>query len=142
MDINFIPIQNLNVNSKEIIRIYSQLTNCPKISNEQIINFIELLPKNNKIYCMKVNNNIVGFGTIIIEQKITHNLGFVGHIEDIIISKEYTGKGYGKKLINFLVNIAKKYECYKVILNCSEDNILFYEKCGFNKKNIEMSLYF
>ena len=142
MDINFIPIQKLNIDSKEIIRIYSQLTFCSNLSNEEIINFINLLPENNKIYCMKVGCNIVGFGTIIIEQKIIHNLGFVGHIEDIIISKEYSGKGYGKKLIKFLINIAKKYACYKVILNCSEDNILFYEKCGFNKKNIEMSIYF
>ena len=142
MDIHFIPIQNLNIDSKEIIKIYSQLTFCPEISNKDLINFIKSLPKNNKIYCMKVDDNIIGFGTIIIEQKITHNLSFVGHIEDIIISKEYSGKGYGKKLINFLINIAKKYKCYKVILNCSEDNIGFYEKCGFNKKNIEMSIYF
>ena len=103
MEVNFIPIQNLNIDSKEIVKIYSQLTNCPEVSNEQIINFKKSLPENNKIYCMKVDDYIVGFGTIIIEQKITHNLGFVGHIEDIIISKEYSGKGYGKKLIFWLI---------------------------------------
>lgn len=42
MDINFIPIQNLNIELKEIIRIYSQLTNCPKISNEEIRKIIKI----------------------------------------------------------------------------------------------------
>ena len=141
MDIDFIPIQKLDINVSEIIKIYSQLTECSKISNEQLVKFKKTLPKNIKIYCIKVNNNIIGFGTIIIEQKITHNLGYVGHIEDIIISKEYSGRGYGKKLINFLINVGKNNNCYKIILNCSEDNILFYEKCGFKQKNVEMSLY-
>lgn len=142
MNTEFIPIQELNVDSQEIIKIYRQLTTCFNLCNKQIKKFIKSLPENNKIYGMKVDNNIIGFGTVIIEPKITHNLGHVGHIEDIIISKEYSGKGHGKKLVNFLISIANNYKCYKVILNCSENNILFYEKCGFKQKNYEMSLYF
>ena len=28
--------------------------------------------------------------------------------------------------------------CYKVILDCNEDNVTFYEKCGLIKKEIQM----
>jgi glucosamine-phosphate N-acetyltransferase len=142
MDIKFIQIQDLNIDSEKITKIYNQLTECPKLNNTQISNFKNVLCKNTKIYCMKVNNDIIGFGTIIIEQKITHNLCHVGHIEDIIIDKKFLKKGYGKKLINFLISIGRDNNCYKIILNCLEDNILFYEKCGFKQKNVEMSLYF
>lgn len=28
--------------------------------------------------------------------------------------------------------------CYKVILDCSEDNVPFYEKCGLTRKEVQM----
>lgn len=28
--------------------------------------------------------------------------------------------------------------CYKVILDCSEDNIAFYQKCGLERKEVQM----
>lgn len=28
--------------------------------------------------------------------------------------------------------------CYKVILDCSEDNVPFYQKCGLVKKEVQM----
>lgn len=31
--------------------------------------------------------------------------------------------------------------CYKIILDCSQKNIPFYEKCGFSHKEYEMVLY-
>lgn len=33
---------------------------------------------------------------------------------------------------------AKEVGCYKVILDCSEDNVNFYQKCGFTKKEVQM----
>ena len=29
-----------------------------------------------------------------------------------------------------------------MILNCNENNKIFYEKCGFKQKEVEMTLYF
>ncbi|MFS7921590.1 putative glucosamine-phosphate N-acetyltransferase transcription regulator GNAT family [Helianthus anomalus] len=48
----------------------------------------------------------------------------------------------GKKVVGFLVDHARLTGCYKVILDCSEDNRAFYEKCGFKKKEIQMVKYF
>ncbi|KAJ1500746.1 hypothetical protein HMI55_003750, partial [Coelomomyces lativittatus] len=41
-------------------------------------------------------------------------------------------------VLNALTSIGKKVGCYKIILNCAENNITFYEKCGFVKKEVEM----
>ena len=40
----------------------------------------------------------------------------------------------------FLKDVADSLGCYKAILDCSEANIPFYEKCGFDKKGIQMSV--
>ena len=93
--------------------------------------FISNIPYNQHIYIMLKNKVPVGMGTIIIENKIIHNFGKVGHIEDIVIDKNFRGMNLGKELINFLKNIAIKNNCYKIILNCSEKVKKFYEKSDF-----------
>ena len=91
-----------------------------------------------------VNNvqTIVGSVTIFIETKIIHNFGKVAHVEDVIVDNTCRGKGLGKMLVQKCIDYAQKHDCYKIILNCSDENIPFYEKCGFSKKENEMTLYF
>ena len=79
-------------------------------------------------------------GTLVIEKTYLWGSN-VGHIEDIIIDKNHRGKGYGKILLNKIIEKSKKYGCYKIILYCEEKNVGFYEKNGFQQKNVEMSLY-
>ena len=45
------------------------------------------------------------------------------------------------RLVDYLINEAKRKGCYKVILNCKEDNVRFYEKCGLKRHGIEMKRY-
>jgi glucosamine-phosphate N-acetyltransferase len=87
-------------------------------------------------------NQIIASGSIYIEKKFIHKLGSTGHIEDIVVNKEYRGKGFGKAIVTKLSEYAKKVGCYKVILNCSEKNIPFYEKCSFKAKEYVMASYF
>ena len=83
---------------------------------------------------------MVAIGTIFIEHKLIHNCSYVGHIEDIVVHEKYRNMSFGKSLIDYLVNIAKERQAYKVILNCSEEKIGFYQKCGFYKSNVEMRI--
>eukprot|EP01095_Lingulamoeba_sp_RSL-Kostka_P015402 TRINITY_DN707_c0_g1_i2.p1 TRINITY_DN707_c0_g1~~TRINITY_DN707_c0_g1_i2.p1 ORF type:complete len:105 (+),score=13.02 TRINITY_DN707_c0_g1_i2:209-523(+) len=48
---------------------------------------------------------------------------------------------YGIRIIDQLVEIGHALGCYKIILDCSEKNVTFYNKCGFKKKEIQMVLY-
>ncbi|TAQ84358.1 hypothetical protein B7494_g7311 [Chlorociboria aeruginascens] len=85
---------------------------------------------------------IVGTGALIVERKFIHNLGIVGHIEDIAVDKDQQGKKLGLKIIQALDFIAEKVGCYKTILDCSEANEGFYVKCGFKRAGLEMAHYY
>jgi glucosamine-phosphate N-acetyltransferase len=128
---------------KGYIKLIKKLSNFNNdILYEQFNNYINNLNNNYKIIVILLNDIIIGSGTIFIENKIIHNFGNVAHIEDIIIDNNYRNLKLGKKLIDKLIFIAKENNCYKIILNCNDDNILFYEKCGFIKKENQMALYF
>ena len=88
----------------------------------------------------KQNRQVIGTATLLIEQKFIHNGGKVGHIEDVVTRKGYEGKGIGKKIIEELIKIATENECYKVILDCNEKVMEFYEKMGFRKHAIMMRI--
>jgi glucosamine-phosphate N-acetyltransferase len=85
------------------------------------------------IYVVTYNGEVIGATTLLIEQKFIHDGGKVGHIEDVVVRKEYQGKGVGKKIVNALLKYAEKKGCYKTILDCSDDLIPFYENIGFKR---------
>jgi len=89
----------------------------------------------------KKSDKIVGVGAVFIERKFLRGLGKVGHIEDIAVDKNQQGKKLGLRIIQALTHISESSGCYKTILNCSDDNIPFYQKCGFEKKENEMAKY-
>ena len=76
------------------------------------------------------------------KKKILRNYGRVGHIEDIVVDKKLRGYGLGSIIVKHLVDISESLNCYKCILDCSEENIKFYEKCGFLRKGVQMGIYF
>ncbi|TRZ79023.1 MAG: GNAT family N-acetyltransferase [Nitrosopumilales archaeon] len=108
----------------------------PKKANS-IFNKISKNP-DHVIYVAIYNGEIIGATTLLIEQKFIHDGGKVGHIEDVVVRKEYQGKGVGKKIVNALLKYAKKKGCYKIILDCSEDLIPFYENMGFKRHSNSM----
>lgn len=82
---------------------------------------------------------IVGNGVIFVSQQC----GFKhGMIEDIVVLKRLQGKGLGKLIIDILLGHAKRLECQKVTLDCSEENIGFYQKCGLVRCGVGIGLYF
>lgn len=46
-----------------------------------------------------------------------------------------------RRLLAALTHAAKARGCYKVILDCSEANAAFYEKCGLVRKEVQMVRY-
>ena len=84
---------------------------------------------------------VAAAGTILVERKFVHANGLVGHIEDIVVHKDYRNLQFGRYIIDQLKWIGEKNGCYKIILDCSERNVPFYVKCGFIRKEVEMALY-
>jgi len=123
-------------------------SNNEKLTYKKFKKYVKKIKKYNQYnYVMetgdKTSRYIMGIGSLHILHKFSHNFGKVGQIEDIVIHKDYRKNGYGKLLVHYLIAVAKEKECYKVILNCKEENKGFYERLGFsNKNNYQMSLYF
>ncbi|KEF61729.1 glucosamine-phosphate N-acetyltransferase [Exophiala aquamarina CBS 119918] len=88
------------------------------------------------------SDTVVGTGAVIVERKFIHNMGLVGHIEDIAVAKNQQGKKLGLRVIQALDSVAEKVGCYKSILDCSEANEGFYVKCGFKRAGLEMAHYY
>lgn len=94
--------------------------------------FNEILSDPNYIIKIaEIDGKIVGSTTLFIELKFIHELGMVGHIEDVVTDKNFQGYGIGKKIILSLLDEAKNRGCYKTILDCDDDLIPFYEKITF-----------
>ena len=74
---------------------------------------------------------IIGTATILVENKLLHYGSCVGHIEDVVVDKNSRLSGVGKELVKACVDFGRYKKCYKVILDCSKENIPFYEHCGF-----------
>ncbi len=108
---------------------------------ETFCQFVKKLNENHIIKLIKMKNSkkIVGSITVLIEEKLIHNFGKVAHIEDVVVDESMRGFGLGKKLLE----IAEKEcdGCYKIILDCSNENVKFYEKCGYEWKGNEMARY-
>ena len=90
------------------------------------------------IHVAEVNGKVVGSTTLLIEQKFIHEGGKVGHIEDVVVSKEFEGRGIGIKLVTSLLEVAKAKYCYKTILDCKDELIPFYERIGFKQESNQM----
>ena len=81
------------------------------------------------------DKKVVGTTTLFIEQKLIHDGGFVGHIEDVVVRKDYEGKGVGIRLVTSMLERAKEKNCYKTILDCKDDVKKFYERIGFKTES-------
>ena len=126
---------------KNYLNLISQLTNEDiECTYEEFVN--NLNDMKSDIYVIESEGIIIASITLLFEKKFIHNLSKVCHIEDVIVDKNYHKKGIGSKLINFSILKAKEEECYKIILNCKDKLVNFYNRFGFNNKNQEMSLYF
>lgn len=122
---NFEIKENIVPNMDELIVLYdnvgwSNYTNNPQMLKEAYNNSLKIISvwdKNQLVGIVRV----VGDGYSII------------YIQDLLILKEYQGKGIGSKLLDI---IFEKYEnvYQKILLTDNQiSTVKFYERCGFSK---------
>ena len=118
----------------ESLDFLRKASNIDKNKAKEILKKIKLNP-NHIIHVAIDDKKIVGSTTLLIEQKFIHDGGLVGHIEDVVVRKEYEGKGIGIKLVMSMLERAKEKNCYKTILDCKDDVKQFYERIGFKRES-------
>ena len=107
------------------------------LDKNKVKEILEKIKQNtNQIIQVAIDDKkIVGCITLLIEQKFIHDGGLVGHIEDVVVRKDYEGKGIGMKLVTSMLEYAKRKNCYKTILDCKDDVKQFYERIGFKHES-------
>lgn len=149
MDNYGIEFRHITINDyKYVVKLLGQLTTVGEISQVKFTDFVSKLNSNHFVVCCEYydieadDKIIVAIGTVFIEKKLTHGCGKVAHIEDVVVDTSFRNFHIGTQLIKHLVTMSKDKDVYKVILNCSEQNKTFYEKCGFQKDQHQMKIVF
>lgn len=144
--INKIFIEKLRKEDvKNLIELYKQLN--PEIDIDSVSPILMddyfygiSLGGNFNIFVLKVDNKIVSTCTFAIIPNIAQGMKPNGIIESFVTDKDNRRKGYGKKLIEYILEFARDIGCLKVSLLTKNDNeaIQIYENVGF-KENIRRS---
>ena len=142
-NINSIELTEKNYN--EIVELYNQLSlsiDKDHLTIDKMAKIISNIKDNHYIFVYVVDNKIIGAITLFIEQKIIHNGKCVGHIEDVVVHQDYRNNNIASLLLDHAIEVSKKGNCYKCILDCIPELEKFYGKKGFKNKGSYMGLYF
>lgn len=93
-------------------------------------------------YVARLDGQVVGTASLVVERKFIHRGGKVGHIEDVAVAKEHQKKGIGTQLVQHATAEAHKLGCYKVILDCFDHLAPFYARLGYRTFNVGMRIDF
>jgi len=66
-----------------------------------------------------------------------------GFIEDVFVNEDFRNDGYGRRLVQIAVELAKDRGCYKLVLTTSKDWLVhWYESLGFCVQGTELRMDF
>ncbi len=102
---------------------------------QRIFNRIRLYP-DYKIYVAKADHRIVGTFSLLMMDKLAHLGAKSGIVDDVMVHQDWQGKGIGKKMMQFAMELCREADCYKLTLSSDMKRELahqFYEKLGFKK---------
>lgn len=119
--------------SEDFVKVLNDLAET-KFDYDELCKVYDLRSKFGiRTYIAVRDSELVGTISAIMEPKFIHGGSIVCHIEDVVVKKDTQGSGVGKLMMDYIEQMAKAMGCYKIILDCSDDNIPFYEKCGFKR---------
>lgn len=90
---------------------------------------------NHHIIVNEQDGKIVSSCVCVIIPNLTRNVRPYAFVENVVTHSDYCGKGYATDCLNYAKELAKKAECYKMMLltGSKEDSTLnFYTKAGYN----------
>lgn len=118
------------------MNILSQLTKIGEVTKEKFEErFLKMKSCLDTYYVLVVEdtsrNQIIGTATLVVEQKFIRGASCRGRIEDVVVSEDYRGKELGKLLVDTATLLGKEVKCYKISLECKEQNVSFYKTFGY-----------
>jgi GNAT superfamily N-acetyltransferase len=99
---------------------------------------------NNELVVMEDNGEVIGTMQLTFIPSLNYCGGTRMLIESVRVRDDLTGKGYGSKLIEYAIDIAKEKKCKMVQLTTDKkrkDAHRFYERLGFSATHEGMKLH-
>ncbi|BFZ12275.1 hypothetical protein BsWGS_15314 [Bradybaena similaris] len=123
---------------KGYLDLLQQLTTVGDVTRDQFVDrFQKMKACPDSYYVVVIEDSetgqIIGSATLVKEQKFIHGASSRGRVEDVIVSDLYRGRELGKLLVDVLVCLSRQLNCYKVSLECKDENLKFYSQFGFEK---------
>lgn len=87
------------------------------------------------------SSKIIWSATVYVLRHLLRWWVYTAHIEEICVHDEYQWQWIWSQLLKGTIDYGRKQWCYKAILNCEEHNVEWYEKYGFERKEVEMKIY-
>ena len=115
------------------LKTLSALKPCELSEERAIWVYRRRLRQKIQTYVALLDGEIVGTASLIIEPKFINDGGIVGHIEDVAVRNDTQLHGIGGQLVRHLLEVSRREGCYKVILDCADHVVPFYEKLGFHR---------
>lgn len=105
-----------------------------EITEKQKEIFKTILANDNQAILIYENGGkLIGTATVLKRENLTHRGNPAGYIENVVVDEKYRGKGIGQELVAKGVELAKGWNCYKIILTCKPELAEFYGKSGFKE---------
>ncbi|MDD5568983.1 MAG: GNAT family N-acetyltransferase [Candidatus Pacebacteria bacterium] len=93
----------------------------------------EILSKSSFVYSVWDGKKLIGMGRLVED-------GVMCMLYDVVVHKNYQGKGIGKLIINKLVDQTKGKKYCLIALFTNKDKVKFYKKLGFEVATVAMEL--
>ena len=126
---------------KGLMSLYMQLHNNPMPEQtEEMMNLWEQIieDENHHIIVAEEDGKIVSSCVCVIIPNLTHGQMPYAFIENVVTDSDYRKRGLATACLDYAKEIAKKENCYKMMLltgSKEESTLNFYERAGYNRKD-------
>lgn len=94
--------------------------------------------ENHHIIVNESDGRIVSSCVCVIIPNLTRGIRPYAFVENVVTNKDYRGRGYATECLAYAKEIAKKSNCYKMMLltgSKREATLKFYENAGYNSSD-------
>jgi GNAT superfamily N-acetyltransferase len=86
--------------------------------------------------CATDDQRVIGFGSLTLKNNLWQE-GYVGHVDELVVDGTYRSRGFGKLLLNQIIELARRTGCRRVELDSAfhrKEAHMFYEQHGFENR--------
>jgi len=88
------------------------------------------------VYVAMLSGSVIGTFELLIMDNLAHMGSPSGVLEDVVVHRDWQGKGVGKQMVQFAMDRCRERGCYKLALSSNlrrETAHRFYEGLGFRR---------